>query len=547
MPSLCSSLLELVGQSAQPTEIQALSLVHSLRDKPLPQYSLLASETGSGKSIAYLLPLLQTLKISELDGSSQCQPSKATYSPRAVVLAPTHELSRQLSSFAKALSHGIKLRIVCASRANTPSTSKSLERTHGGMRASKMSHGFGSGVIYDNAPSTDAVCIVDQTKQGRPVDVVVGTPMKLLEMSRGRGWDRTQDKHDQRVRMDDEVEGPESEDLASSQPRRRGIDVKGGTCTTMSPEISFENVEWVIIDEADVLFDRDFQETTRLLLADISAARGVRIDYTAQSSLSIAAPYETGKMPVGDTSDVQQSETDVERIDYPFRLTLSSATIPTALYKYLKRHHPDISILAASNLHHLPKNLKTQHVGWSGGNKNADIEKQIRTIWSNNATNAYSKGIREPTLSKILIFCNKSSKVADLSQYLEQKGIRTVALSSSSVQRRRGSNKHLDGFLQPHARTGTLPIHNGPPASPQDVPHVMITTSLLSRGLDFLPSINVFIVDEPRNTIDFLHRAGRSGRAGHKGRVYLFSRMSGRGSERAREVRKRVSSLVRRA
>jgi len=52
----------------------------------------------------------------------------------------------------------------------------------------------------------------------------------------------------------------------------------------------------------------------------------------------------------------------------------------------------------------------------------------------------------------------------------------------------------------------------------------MVTTSLLSRGLDFSPEVkHVFIVDEPRNMIDFLHRAGRSGR----------------GSDRGREIRKR--------
>ena len=43
----------------------------------------------------------------------------------------------------------------------------------------------------------------------------------------------------------------------------------------------------------------------------------------------------------------------------------------------------------------------------------------------------------------------------------------------------------------------------------------MITTYMLSRGLDFSPNVrHVFIVDEPRNMVDFLHRSGRSARAG---------------------------------
>jgi ATP-dependent RNA helicase MRH4 len=43
--------------------------------------------------------------------------------------------------------------------------------------------------------------------------------------------------------------------------------------------------------------------------------------------------------------------------------------------------------------------------------------------------------------------------------------------------------------------------------------------------------------------IDFLHRAGRSGRAGEKGKVVVFGKMSGRGSALAKEVRTKVRAL----
>ena len=60
--------------------------------------------------------------------------------------------------------------------------------------------------------------------------------------------------------------------------------------------------------------------------------------------------------------------------------------------------------------------------------------------------------------------------------------------------------------------------------------HVLVATSLLSRGLDFLPEIkHVSTVNEPRNMVDFLHRAGRSGRVGQSGKVV---KMQGRESSR---------------
>ena len=58
------------------------------------------------------------------------------YNPRALILAPTHELSRQLSGFAKSLLHNVKLRVMCASKANVKST-KERDET-----ASKMAAQF---------------------------------------------------------------------------------------------------------------------------------------------------------------------------------------------------------------------------------------------------------------------------------------------------------------------------------------------------------------------------------------------------------------------
>lgn len=170
-------------------------------------------------------------------------------------------------------------------------------------------------------------------------------------------------------------------------------------------------------------------------------------------------------------------------------------------------------------------------------------------------------------LSKILIFCNKSTKVVELAGYLEERGIKCVALTSTSDQRKRGSNKHLEGFLRPvqinpdHSRISSSTIslkamtkrevreeadRGDALRDPKVTPHVMITTSLLSRGLDFAPELeHVFIVDEPRNMVDFLHRAGRSGRAGKKGKVVIFSKMKGRGSARGLKVKERVKTLMR--
>ncbi|KAH8077509.1 hypothetical protein BXZ70DRAFT_962614 [Cristinia sonorae] len=52
------------------------------------------------------------------------------------------------------------------------------------------------------------------------------------------------------------------------------VDLNPVTLAMGEPEAGLANVEWVVIDEADVLLDPDFQESTRLLPADIAATRG---------------------------------------------------------------------------------------------------------------------------------------------------------------------------------------------------------------------------------------------------------------------------------
>ncbi|KAF8234126.1 hypothetical protein L208DRAFT_1377029 [Tricholoma matsutake] len=210
-------------------------------------------------------------------------------------------------------------------------------------------------------------------------------------------------------------------------------------------------------------------------------------------------------------------------------------------------HNPKLMHLASPNLHHLPKMFRTKYTSWT-----EDLS----------GTPAHSAAL----LSKILIFCNKSTTVNELGLHLEERGIKNVALTCTSDQRKQGSNQHLEGFLQKHTKdpeetvseTAPKPVRpilqplvkSVPPSTkfrsnPKEEPHVMITTSLLSQGLDFLPSIqHVFMVDELQNMIDFLHRAGQAGHAGEKGKVVVFGKLACRGSAKAKDVRKRVGALV---
>ena len=70
---------------------------------------IVLSKTGSGKTLSYLLPVFQKLKILEKEGRHM---EKA--SPQCVIIVPIKELAHQVSAEAKKISHHAKLRVKSA-------------------------------------------------------------------------------------------------------------------------------------------------------------------------------------------------------------------------------------------------------------------------------------------------------------------------------------------------------------------------------------------------------------------------------------------------
>jgi ATP-dependent RNA helicase MRH4 len=82
---------------------------------------------------------------------------------------------------------------------------------------------------------------VMQGRRARPVDLLVGTPNKVLEMARGRGWDWEERAREKMVR-----EAQPGRDV-NYQDRKQPF-------WTAQPEMGLAGIEWVVVDEADVLF-----------------------------------------------------------------------------------------------------------------------------------------------------------------------------------------------------------------------------------------------------------------------------------------------------
>ncbi len=101
LPSLSKTLSKL--GIVKPTEVQN-NLIPLLMGG---QSVVGVSETGSGKTLTYALPILHMLKSLEEGG----QPVTMEASPRAIIMVPTRELGEQVSKVFKSLTHDTRLRV----------------------------------------------------------------------------------------------------------------------------------------------------------------------------------------------------------------------------------------------------------------------------------------------------------------------------------------------------------------------------------------------------------------------------------------------------
>lgn len=96
----------------------------------------------------------------------------------------------------------------------------------------------------------------------------------------------------------------------------------------------------------------------------------------------------------------------------------------------------------------------------------------------------------------IILFCNTTSQADMLHRLLKLLGHRVAALHSKLPQRERTNN--LGRFRAAAAR-------------------VLVATDVAARGLDIPEVALVINYDVPRDPVDYIHRVGRTARAGRKG------------------------------
>lgn len=223
--------------------------------------------------------------------------------------------------------------------------------------------------------------------------------------------------------------------------------------------LDLSHLKFFVVDEADTMFDPSFSH----MLEDI-------LHYTHISS----NPRET------------------RGLDHKAQLLVVGATFPGGVGDVLSSVMDlgSMMLVKSKMLHLLMPHVKQMFLKVKGADKILELQQALKQLQQEKGGGA------------VLVFCNKSATVNWLGYMLEEMGVQHL---------------RLQGEMPAAVRAGVFMSFQ------KGVVDVLVCTDIGSRGLDMSKVRLVVNYDCPESYTDYIHRAGRVGRAGGPTDVEVLS------------------------
>ena len=114
---------------------------------------------------------------------------------------------------------------------------------------------------------------------------------------------------------------------------------------------------------------------------------------------------------------------------------------------------------------------------------------------------AFFKLFEQEEVKNAFVFCNRKRDIEDVRKFMKSKGIKAAALHGDMEQSER--TEALNAFKAGESQ-------------------ILVCSDVAARGLDVQAMSHVFNWDVPFHPEDYVHRIGRTGRAGLTGRAFTF-------------------------
>jgi len=391
---ICSTALSMGFR--WPTEIQRVCIPAILGERDV----MGCAETGSGKTAAFALPILDHL-------------SQDPYGIFAVVLTPTRELAIQISEQFSAFGAPMNLR-VCLIIGGIGMTDQSLQ-------LNKRPH------------------------------VVIATPGRL--------------RH--------HLQGPDPPNLSKAL--------------------------YLVLDEADRLLASGFSSELKTILTHMSNSKRRTLLFSAtltSSLIELEKLAMKGTLKFDLTSEqVIPSQMSQQYLFVPAQVKVCylAALLNKILQKVVSKSDEDGDEKWTKEENKWKKNKSKKQKGYRGNNNQSNgHDNNDDGNGGDQDENGYTK-----SQSSVIIFVGTCRRCQEVAEILTELGINCVALHSMMTQLRR------------IAALGKFKSH---------VSQILLATDVASRGLD-IPAVDVVInLDLPKLPVDYVHRVGRTARAGRVGR-----------------------------
>jgi superfamily II DNA/RNA helicase len=129
------------------------------------------------------------------------------------------------------------------------------------------------------------------------------------------------------------------------------------------------------------------------------------------------------------------------------------------------------------------------------------VEDHVTLVPARHKFQVLRRLIETQEVGKALIFCNRKREVASLRRQLERAGLNVRDIHGDLEQSQR--TQALDAF-----KRGEIDF--------------LVATDVAARGLDIVSLPCVINYDVPTHADDYVHRVGRTGRAGQEGRAFTL-------------------------
>jgi superfamily II DNA/RNA helicase len=246
--------------------------------------------------------------------------------------------------------------------------------------------------------------------------------------------------------------------------------------------------------------NRRFVRKTLLMPADLVVATPAGLlDYIENKHISLS---ETRYLVIdeadtmfckGFDKDVTSIIKQIKRLNEtqnnrPYQIIVVTATLPKTVNELLSKELPSMKRITSYSLHKSLPSLSHNFIDLKIFNYNK-YEAIIQTL------KAHSE------FASTMIFCNRKITAEHLEKYLYSKSFPVVGLYGDIDDR----TTKLESFRnqESHAK-------------------ILVCTDIASRGIDTTFVNHVILFDFPATIVDFLHRVGRTARAGKRGKATYF-------------------------